>query len=148
LKRDRNPKFKTEPRPTKHPKIAEDPNEFLQRHPAWRVSQMEFCDPFGWHSLDAETISFVHNKLAQFESMTWNEIIVQAKKQNHMIETHKLCKEARERLEELGLDDAAELLSLRLSGRERVWGMLRQGILVVLWWDPEHQVCPSMLKNT
>ena len=40
----------------------------------------------------------------------------------------------------LGLDD---VVSLRLSGPERVFGYLDNGVLVLLWWDPLHQVCPS-----
>lgn len=50
-----------------------------------------------------------------------------------------LCLDA---LEEIGLalDD---VVSLRLSGPERVFGYLDNGVLVLLWWDPIHQVCPS-----
>ncbi len=74
--------------------------------------------------------------------MTWAELL--GGKQNHNVSVSDLCKAARQRLEEIGQDDIDELLSLRLSGKERVWGILSEGVCTLLWWDPEHQVCPSV----
>jgi hypothetical protein len=48
-----------------------------------------------------------------------------------------LCKQARERPEARRLNDIDELLSIRLSGTERVWGIFRKGVLQLLWWDPK-----------
>lgn len=103
--------------------------------------------PFGWQDLGAAKLNEVRAKLAQFESMTWNEILVDSKKQNHSIEVWRLSKEARERLVLIGLGDTELLVSLRLSSRERVWGLRQGAAMLVLWWDPEHAVCPSILKN-
>lgn len=104
---------------------------------------MELVDPFGWHRVDGTTLQYIRGKLAQFETMTWSEILVSAKKQNHAIEVPSLCREARQRLDErkLLLD---QVVSLRLSARERVFGYLENGVLVLLWWDPAHQICPSL----
>ncbi|HEV7503942.1 MAG TPA: hypothetical protein VGS07_03445 [Thermoanaerobaculia bacterium] len=104
---------------------------------------MEMVDPFGWHRVDGPTILYVRSRLAHFESMTWTEILVQAKKQNHSIRVEDICSTAQQRLEALGLllDD---VVSLRLSGRERVYGYLENGVLILLWWDPLHQICPSL----
>lgn len=104
---------------------------------------MEMVDPFGWHELDRETLQTIRTRLAHFESMTWSEILVRAKKQNHSIQVGSLCTPAQRRLETMRLI-LDEVVSLRLSGRERVWGYLENGVLVLLWWDPEHQVCPSL----
>jgi hypothetical protein len=105
-------------------------------------------DPFGWQAIGREKLADVRAKLAAFESMTWNEILIDRKKQNHSIEIWQLCKEAQDRLSELGLADVERIISLRLSGLERIWG-LRQGVaMLVLWWDPDHQICPSILKHT
>jgi hypothetical protein len=144
----KTPKVKFEPHPSKSPKIAEDPDRYMHLNPAWRISKLEFNDPFGWHEIDAMTLRCIQEKLSSFESMTWSEILIVAKKQNHNVEVYKLCKEAINRLEELGLDDLDQLLSLRLQGKERIWGILERGVITLLWWDPEHQVCPSLLKNT
>jgi hypothetical protein len=48
----------------------------------------------------------------------------------------------------MGLDEFEDLVSLRLSARERVWGILAEGVLELLWWDPDHKVCPSLPRNT
>jgi hypothetical protein len=105
-------------------------------------------EPYGWHTLDTQTLRYVHEKLTHFEGRTWGEILVQDKKSNHSVEIDQLCSEAKSRLSEIGQDDIDELVSLRLSARERIWGILDQGILTLLWWDPNHNVCPSKLKNT
>jgi len=41
--------------------------------------------------------------------------------------------------------DVDEMLSLRLSGTERVWGILADGICTLVWWDPEHRLCPAQV---
>jgi hypothetical protein len=48
----------------------------------------------------------------------------------------------------MGQDDVEAVLSLRISARERVWGILDGPALQVLWWDPEHQVYPVERRNT
>jgi hypothetical protein len=78
--------------------------------------------------------------------MTWAEI-KKAKKQNHTIAVKQLCKAARDRVDalRLGIDD---VFSLRVSGAERIIGVRDRQYLKILWWDPDHQVCPAELKNT
>jgi hypothetical protein len=109
---------------------------------------MEFVDPLGWHILDGEGFQHIHRKLSQFESMTWAEILIDGKKFNHMVSVDDLCSEAKKRLTEIGQADVEQLVSLHLSGKERVWGKLDQGVLTVIWWDPSHEVCTSLLKCT
>jgi hypothetical protein len=109
---------------------------------------MEFCDPFGWHKLGIEEMHDVRAKLKDFESMTWSQILVAGKHQHHSVSVDDLCSHARKRLVAIGQQDVGEVVSLRLKGTQRVWGILREGIMQVLWWDPDHQVCPSLLKHT
>jgi hypothetical protein len=111
---------------------------------------MELVEPYGWHNLDARGIGSVRSRLSDFETMTWAEILVEGKKFHHAVSVEQLCKEARDRLNHLfrGNIDVDELVSLRLSGKERVWGILDNGVLALLWWDPQHQVCPSLLRYT
>ncbi len=103
---------------------------------------MEMVDPFGWHRLDGPTLLAVRERLSNFETMSWSEILVASKKQNHSIGVQDLAKRAQDRLDEIGLT-LDEVVSLRLSGKERVFGYLDNGVLVLLWWDPDHEVCPS-----
>lgn len=113
--------------------------------PSWRISLLEMVDPFGWHEIEKNKLGEIRNKLADFESMTWHEILG---KNSHLIPVSGISKAARDRLQLLKQDDIDELLSLRLSGKQRIWGILEDQALKVLWWDPEHLVCPSSKKHT
>ncbi|MDY6802274.1 MAG: hypothetical protein SXA11_00490 [Cyanobacteriota bacterium] len=144
----KKPKATETPSPSKTPKTFVAPNDFYEQKPAWRVSKMVMDGDYGWEILDAEKLIFIKDKLSSFESMTWSEILIKNKKSNHLVKVGDLSKEAQDCLEKMGLDDVDRLLSLRLSGKERVWGILAEGILDLLWWDPQHQVCPSLKKHT
>ncbi|GAA6622552.1 hypothetical protein [Scytonema sp. NUACC26] len=148
MSKNKKPKTKVNPSSAKRPKIASSPNSFYNMNPSWRISRLEMLGFYGWHKLDTKTLLHVKDKLASFETMTWAEILVSSKKFNHSVNVNDLCSIAQARLSEIGQDDIDELVSLRLSGKERVWGILDLGVLTLLWWDPEHEVCPSILKNT
>lgn len=120
---------------------------WAEERPAWRLGLLELCEPYGWHRVEPGMIPEVQSKLKNFESMTWAEILVKGNKQNHSVERFKLCKEAQKRLEELKLEPD-DLVSLRLSGESRIWGIQEDKVLVLLWWDPDHEICPSHLKGT
>jgi len=148
MAKNKQPKAREIPSTSKQPKVAGDPQDYYQKKPAWRISKMEFSAPFGWHILDANGIASILEKLANFETMTWREILLDAKKQNHNVSVDKLIKEAQDRLTEISLDDLDELTSLHLTGKGRVWGIIDQGVMNLLWWDPDHQVSPSHKKHT
>ncbi len=109
---------------------------------------MELVDPFGWHVLTSEILDSIRSKLQHFESMTWADILVTGKNRNHTVQIDKLCPKAQKRLKDLHLDDVDDVVSLHLTGVQRVWGILNAGVLALLWWDPDHEVCPSLKKNT
>ncbi|MDQ2731557.1 MAG: hypothetical protein M3Y56_07855, partial [Armatimonadota bacterium] len=67
---------------------------------------------------------------------------------SHPVELGKLCKAAQDRLVEIRQDDAATLFSLRIGGQGRIWGVRDGPTLRILWWDPQHEVCPSLKKHT
>ena len=62
---------------------------------------------------------------------------------NHRITNQQLDSEAQSRLQEMELDDA-ELWSFRITGRLRFWCVKTENIFSLLWWDPNHQICPSL----
>ena len=148
IRMHKRPAVRFEPTPRKEPVKPGFDSDPHKLRPAWRVGAMEMRDPYGWHHLDAEMMHYIRDKMRHFEALTWNEILVRDNKHNHRVEVWKLCKDARDRLTELKLEDLEELVSLRLGGRERIWGMLEHNVLIVLWWDPFHDVCPSLKKNT
>jgi hypothetical protein len=108
--------------------------------PSWRIARIELEEPFGWHEVEQGVLHEIRKKLAQFEAKSWNEILVKEKHWNHTVPVSKLCTPARDRLTSLRLDDIEEVVSLRLTGPQRVWGYRVGPVFHVLWWDPEHQV--------
>jgi hypothetical protein len=114
---------------------------FYQSRPSWRVGRMEVIDPFGWHKIPADKHE-IRGKLAGFEGQTWADIIMRSQNNHHFMPVTKICEQAQERLNALRLEDTDALFSLRLSGPERIWGILDNGVLLVLWWDHFHVVYP------
>ena len=106
---------------------------------------MQWEHPYGWHELGADAMHEIRTKLVAFERLTWHEILG---RNSHPVDVSSLCRDAQKRLSELNLDDVDELVSLRLMGTQRVWGILEGHVYTILWWDPDHEVCPSILKHT
>lgn len=142
----KNPKSAYKPTTGKLPRLETDPKSYHNHYPSWRIKRLEMVDPFGWHDVDKQTVNYIKEKLGNVESMTWAEIF--NSRQHHNVSVDKLCPHARERLRELRQDDLEEVLSIRLSGKERVWGILSEGVCSLLWWDPNHDICPSQLGHT
>lgn len=139
--RKENPSVKKQPHERNH---LPDANN----RPAWKFSLFDPEGPFGdgHDKLDRSTVvDEILPKLRSFESMTWTQIMQSG---SHPISCDRLCKEAKDRLEARSLDDNDEVFSLRLSGRNRIFGIRQTDCLQILWWDPDHKVCPSQLKHT
>jgi hypothetical protein len=83
--------------------------------------------------------------MRDFETMAWPEILG---RNNHAIPLGDLCYAAQKRLVEIQQDDVDDLISLRLTGTMRVWGIRDRNILKILWWDPNHNVCPTQKRHT
>jgi hypothetical protein len=81
--------------------------------------------------------------MGEFEGMDWGEL-----KQAgcHRVAVNHLHKDAIKRLQAIKQDDVEELYSFRFSGAERMWGIQDGRVIRLLWWDPLHQVCPSLKK--
>jgi hypothetical protein len=144
VKRQKIAKHLTNPAPIKRPK-SKDP-EIEGRPLAWRFSGCDRGGPFSWDGLThGEPFKEVVERMHQFEKMNWQEIIGTG---SHPIEVYRCEKLARDRLIEIQQDDVDELMSFRIAAQKRVWCIQDQNIMRVLWWDPEHQVCPSEKKHT
>jgi hypothetical protein len=138
---NKKPRASLIPAREKSPKSASS-DTFYHLRPAWRIARMELVDPYGWHLIPADKLRDIRHKLGGFEGQTWSDIITKSQNNNHFMPVLKICCEAQARLNALHLEDTDALFSLRLSGRERVWGILDNGILMILWWDPFHSIYP------
>lgn len=143
----------------KLPKVATEPN--FKKEPAiggqfasndkgpiyWSFSLIDCKGPWGFDVIcKNEFHSLITSSFKDKEGNTWAKLKSEAGSHNVMV--RKLVKIARDRLLELCLDDRDELFSMRFTGKKRVWGIRDGNVFKVLWWDPKHEVCPSMKKNT
>lgn len=122
------------------------PNSDLEK-PAWQFHEIDWDGPWGWHLLEANKWQEILTKLGHFETRTWADI--KSDGNNHAVEIQNSPNpNVLKRLTEIHQDDIDELFSLRLSGKERLWGILDNHILKILWWDANHEVWPSKKKHT
>ena len=131
---------------SKTPRILKPFDTGYNENPVWQIGNIDLDGPFGWSKIDRGHLLYeILPKIRDFESMKWQEILG---RNNHEIRISDISRTAQRRLEDIKLDDIDQLVSLRLTARERIWGIKSQRTLRVLWWDPEHQVCPSLKKHT
>ncbi|HEV7881458.1 hypothetical protein [Bradyrhizobium sp.] len=133
--------------PSKVPRDGQLAALIAAKNFCWRFDQIDWNGPFGWSKISASDLAqIVIPKLHDYESMTWAEM--DGPSGSHTVDYDQLCKEAQDRLKELKMTHVEALFSVRIAGAVRVWGVKDIAILRVLWWDPDHQVCPSLKKNT
>ncbi len=121
------------------------PPEVEDRCPAWRLQSIDLDGPFSCRNVAAETLLWIVQRLGKFESISWEKLHETG---SHAIRVDALSSDARRRLTEIRQDDLDEVYSLRMQGKERIFGIRDRRILRILWWDPEHLVCPSIKKHT
>lgn len=127
---------------SKTPRIEEDPSSDTKLF-CWQISNADQDGPFGWQVVTERNLwKEIFDKLGDYETLTWVE--AQQTGRNHQVAKQDLIGEAQKRLREIGLDDYDHLFSLHLSGLKRVWGIRNKNALQILWWDPEHKICPSI----
>lgn len=116
-------------------------------NPSWRFQEIDHDGPHGWDQITRQDLQDVLKSLKDFETQTWNAIFVTAKYQHHSVPITGMIPAARKRLVNLKKDDIDEIHRLRLTNKWRVWGIFREGTFALLWWDPKHEICPSMGPN-
>ncbi len=141
MKSPKKPKAIEKPEPAKIPKRSADPVIGGENPLSWRFSHRDMGGPFGWRQVTSEEIQTVIIRFSELESMTWDKIIAT---KSHPIACEKLCDDARARLVDIGKNDFDELMSFRVNGTLRVWCIHDNSIMRVLWWDPNHQVYPTL----
>ena len=129
----------------KHPKQVESNVHSMNFQ--WRVDAIDLEGDWGWQRATIEVLfKKIIPKLHQFETMTWGQL--EGSSNHHFVGWDRLCRAAQRRLEELRREDISELFSLRMDSRARIWGQRDVARLNLLWWDPDHQVCPSPMRHT
>ncbi len=129
------------------------PDKYYNSHPSWRFST---CDREAWSLFSTKPKDIFWDeilpRLKNLETQTWSDILVNAKKQNHLINIPSLSKTAVDRLNELMLE-LDSIISLRLTGTHRIYGFMDGSTFNILWVDLNHGdnkdcVCRSHKKHT
>ena len=127
----------------------QNPNTINNTKPSWcfRTYDNEI-----WNFNADNFMKEILPKLKEWESQTWHEILLNAKKQNHSIDTQNLNKIARDRLINLRIE-ANAVISLRIQATHRLYGYKIGSVFYILWYDNNHGdndncVCKSRKKHT
>ncbi len=86
-------------------------------------------------------------KLQTLERMTWQEIKSSQNHKSHYISVEDICSEAVKELEAMGIYEDS-IFSLRLTGENRLWGILSKGVLNIIWYDEKYEIYPYHKKHT
>ena len=137
------------PKGGKTPVLGPPDDGFYNRMRAcWRLQRLQMIGPYGWHQLNAEQLAYIREKLIEFEAKDWNQIFVAERDHNHRVDVAAFdCPAAREWMRR-NMPDQDVLWTLRLMGKQRIWGIFRDGVFHLMFWDPEHQIKLSLKKHT
>ena len=148
-KKNRKPKTIAVPSNSKLPSSQVKQNDYKKNKPVWKVRSIDDESPWGWKSIGIDNWEgHIFPALQSFETMTWGAIESAPKgrgkgTKHHFIDKERLISVAQERLERMKLDDIEQVFSLRLSGKKRIFGILENNVFKILWFDMEHEICPS-----
>lgn len=137
-------------RETAQVSAAKRPREAIgtnSEKPTWGVSLLDQSGPFG-RGISADDAAEILDFLPRMEKLTWNEVLKNRRDGgNHQVAVRLICSAAQKRLEQRGIETDA-LISLRVTGEKRIWGIRQGSVLHLLWWDPEHEVYPTKRRHT
>ena len=122
----------------------------------WTVAELDI--PPGeslcrW-SLEAKETKELLTFLESISRKTWKECLAETvmsgrkkRPRNHDQHVSTLSVDAQKRIQ--ALPSAEErVFRFRLSGETRLWGFRSGDLFRVLWYDPDHAVCPVEKRNT
>lgn len=113
--------------------------------PTWSFSRADCAyTKWGLHHTN-KLFEEVITKLKDLEGMNWNEIMQASGGRSHGTNSHfedvsALIPEAQKRWQKLGLEEYDQVFSLRLTGTHRLYGILSDGVLSIIWYDQNHEI--------
>lgn len=134
------------------PKSVVTPINFYHSKAAWRFYRMKYFNNsgYGWDDmiLEKENVIEVLERLHDLEQKTWDDLLHKEKKKNHPISVTDIIPEANKLLRNNHMDDIDSIYSFHLTSTLRIWGIFTGNVLDIIWWDKNHEICPSELKYT
>ena len=114
-------------------------------------------DRSGNYAFDVNREDFDHKevlwKMVDYSSMTWGEVKRQThddgKSKHHFLTPGSLSIGAVERLKAKDLEEFSDyIFSFALQNKIRIVGIRNGEKFHVLWYDPNHEICPSKMRHT
>lgn len=129
------------------------PEQYYLQNPAWTFANLDQeMWTFSREHIGDLIWSKILPRLKALETQTWGEILLTNKKQNHLLDMNVLNKVAQDRLASKYIE-AESLISLRITGKHRLYGYMSGRVFNILWYDDNHGdnstcVCRSRHKHT
>jgi len=135
------------PQSNKIPRRLKDPSFFEDSNFSWRVHNgyIDYSHTrFGWGKVNIlDFLKSIVQCLQSYEGYTWRE--VRQKRHCHPWGTDEIPKDCARRLEERQID-IEELYQIPLGSKPRIIGYKDGRIFYLMWWDKEHEFCPTKAK--
>lgn len=139
MARPKRAKIAVSPSPRKAVPPYLGPPTHEGHHVVWRFSAADSGGKWRWLAIDDKNLREFATRLPSFETSDYRD-------RRELWSIHpqtSLSKDAKDRLLEISRDDEERLISFHVGNRERVWCTEHNGIMCVLWWDPNHEVYPT-----
>lgn len=149
-KRYKKPKLQKKPPDKKTIRVREKPESTNNQTISWQFSILDLDVKCSWSckNIDSKVLwQRIYKRVKSLEGMTWGAIEAN-KKKNHKVPINKIRRKARRRLRELGQDDIDDIFVIHFAGKKCLWGIREGRAFKIIWWDPNHEVCPANLKHT
>ncbi|EOP46686.1 MAG6450 family protein [Bacillus cereus] len=102
------------------------------------ISFQHLCDKNGQlHELTKRDLKHLSNFLRRVSVMTWSQIRL-----SDGIKTKKIPITSLRYTLPNSVSEEEEILEMRVSQEHRLWGFQNQSTFYVIWFDPNHSVCP------
>lgn len=119
---------------TREVRQNENPDYYKNQCPTWAFRK---ADVGGNWIVDDVAVNEILSDLKQFETMTWDDILNKSNNNHHSVSIADMNKCARQRAEILKIFDE-QMISLRLAGTKRIYGLLYNSALQIVWYDKYH----------
>lgn len=136
-------------------KTVNNRDSFENEKPIWRFDRIDNDGEFAFnvHRPDFQHEEFL-DKMISYSNMTWSQIRQQThdegKSKHHFISYDQLSKLAQNRIAALKIEDYTDsIYSFALKNKLRIIGLRGDNSeFHILWYDPDHEVCPSRKSHT
>lgn len=131
------------PTSSNKPRVFEDVDALEGKNFTWAIHKNYIDirhDEWGWDNIKfREFVKIIVRRLNDLETMAWQEITKRTS--CHPMPVQNICSKAQSRINEL-FKDIDTLHQIDVSEFGRVWGFRDRSMFYLIWYDPDHTVCP------